>query len=409
MKKLLSFMTALLLCTFAFAELASSQRYFEYGLDVEAGASNNYFRAPDILVKDVVIDITEMAKKMPGDGFVLDYETSLESFFALNLNQFFRSKFYFGISGNGYGNISKSFFEMLGEGFEAKTSKKITTSLYADMFAYTGASVKTEIKGYGIRVSPEIFVPIVHVADTDGYVKYTASETGKIRAEGDIPVNIYSVISLENIKSQSFDSGWIQDALTEAIESVGFDISGEVEHKVTKTFDMGIFTRIPIVPGRLKHKASTRYWGYFEQNNLLGYLDDTEKSEKDYGHDDMTYSSTNCIVHRPFILGTEGAWRPFGNWCVFRPKLDMVVRNPFSSDLQFFGEYAFLADFLFLKVFGITFGTSYENLVFKQTAGFMVNTRAVEFKSAVIFRGADFAASFGLSGMSAYAGLRIGF
>lgn len=409
-KKLLSLMAILsFVCFSLFAELAESNRYVEIGFDAGFGAGNNYFKAADIFTKDLVFDLNKIADGLSSDGLVLDFDVSHNFHFSIDKSSKFRLKVFMGISGNGYGNVSKDFFDLIGYGVSENTYKTIGVKLYGDIFAQAGVSYKTEIKDYGVRFTPTFFAPIIHIADTSAKVYYTASDTGLIRAEGDIPVNIYSLFSLENIGYQEVDSAFIQDALGKAIRAVGFDFEGEVEKQLTETFDLGVFTRLPLVPGRLRYKTTKRYWGIFEQTNLLGYIDGTEAGRKDYGSDDLVYDTAYKIVHRPFLLGVEGAWRPFGKWCVIRPKLNLAVRNPWTSEAQVYGEYDFSAKFSLFNILGLQFGTSYENLSFKQTMGIMLNARVFEIDAYMQLRGADFARSFDMTGCAAYLAFKFGY
>ncbi len=408
-KRFISFVLILLTVSLSFAELASSNRYFELGMEVEAGASNNYFAAGDVLTKKLVLDLTKMAEDLNDSGLEFDFAGKEKNYLAVNAGKNFRLQLFWGLEGSGYGNISKDLFDMLGKGFSANSSKNIELAMYGDIFADAGISFKTDIKGFGVRFTPSVFAPLVHVAQTNAKITYKSTDAGLIRAEADVPVNIYSVVSLENMSDQEINAGYIQDVLGQMVSNLGFDFGFEIEHQITKTFEMGVFTRFPVVPGHLSYKASTRYWGVFEQNNLLGVLDETNSNTKDYGHDEFVYSRSGISVNRPMVFGVEGAWRPFGNWNVFRPKLNLAVRNPFTADYQVYGEYSLLADFTFLKVIGLRFGTAFENLIYKHTLGFMINARVVEVDAGVMFRGGDFVKSFDLTGAGAYAALKIGF
>lgn len=410
MKKIiLSAISFIFFSSLVFAELADPHRYFEIGVGAEAGISNNYFGLTEVLVEELVLDLQKISREMPSDGFTLDYGVDFEHYFALDINKNFRFKFFLGLDGTGYANVSHSLFDLLGTGLAIGETKDIKLSIYGDLFLETGFSLKTDIAGFGVRLQPAYFIPLFHVAETSAKLKYTSSKYGTIRADAEVPIDIYSVLDLDDIKNKTITGPYIQDIISEAVKCGGFDLTAEVEHPLTKTFDLGIFTRVPIVPGSLKYRAHTLYWGYAEQTNFLGYLNDTESSDMDYGHEDFTYSSANYKLHRPFILGTEGAWRPFGQWCVIRPKLNLAVRNPYRKSYQVFGEYALSADFRFLKVICFHFATRYENLVFKQVMGFGLNFRVFEFETKVGLRGSDFANSFGMSGATVQLGMKFGF
>ena len=90
---------------------------------------------------------------------------------------------------------------------------------------------------------------------------------------------------MEGIDDKTIDSAFIQETLSELVKSAGFDFSGEVERSFGKKLDLGLFTRIPVVPGRLKYKAYKRFWGVFEQQNAFGIFDETNSYTKDYGEE----------------------------------------------------------------------------------------------------------------------------
>lgn len=389
------------------AELYAPKRVFEYGLDFGAGVSNNYFTAAEFLVEDLVIDLKKINSEMPKDGLTIDYEVDAENYFSLNLNESFRLKVFFGLEGSGYANVSKDLFKLLGEGYKVGTTEKIEVNSYGDLFFNTGFKYRTKVKNYGIYITPTYYIPLVFMADTHGKVTYSSSLSGKLQANAEIPLTLYSVIDLEDI--ENFDQNTISSKVSEAVKSGGFSVNLGIERKVTKTLDMGINTQIPIIPGTMKHKMEARLWGYAIEENLLGKLDETEYHDYDYGTDDPVYSDANYKVHKPFKLGLEAAWRPFGNWCTIYPSVGLVIRNPYSNDAVSYGEYSLLGEFVLFKTVGLKFGTSYVNRVFNQSAGFILNLRLVELDANVSFRGADFVNSFDKTGASVNIGVRVGF
>ena len=172
----------------------------------------------------------------------------------------------------------------------------------------------------------------------------------------------------------------------------------------------GLYARIPVVAGKLKHKMSTRVWAYFYETNALGYLNDTEEHKKDHGRDDFTYSSANYSVHRPLKLGLNASYTPYGEWFKIQPALGIAVRNPYSSDAIFYPEYALDLRFGFLRqVFNFNIGTAYQNQIFQQRLGFALNLRALEIITQASLCGTTLKTSFSRHGYGALVGLRIGF
>ncbi len=406
--------TIICFLSFIFISLSSGEinrynRKIEFGVEAEGGFSNNYIKATDILVKDLVIDIAKLADDLYGKDFVVDFNVGAKTWLALNFSEKFRLNFFWGVDASGYSSISQNFFDLLCKGFEVNSSETIDVKLFGDVYALSGFTFKTKIKDYGLHFTPVLFTPLFHVNETKATARYTSNEEGLIRAEADLPLSIYSIVDLDGIEDNVKDSAFVQDMVAEIIKNTGFDFTGEIERPFSSSFDLGLFTRIPIVPGRLKYKAYKRYWGVFEQKNALGLLNETNSYTKEYGDDDAVYSRVTKTVHRPFVLGLEGAWRPFGKWCTILPKVNLAVRNPYSDEAEVYGEYNLSADFRLLNIVGLKFATAYENLIFKHSMGFMINAHVLEIDAGVQTRGADFARSFGVTGFAAYVGLKAGF
>ena len=163
-----------------------------------------------------------------------------------------------------------------------------------------------------------------------------------------------------------------------------------------------------VIPGKLTHKASARYWAYAYENNLLGILDDTEDRDYDWGHDDFTYSSASLNVFRPFRLGVEGLWRPFGNWSYFKFGIGMAARNPYSGNAIIYPEGELSADFRILNILGFNFGAFYKNRVWTQKVGLTLNCHILEIDAFAGFRCADLSRSFNATGAAAGVSVKMG-
>ena len=94
MKKLLVCFLTFICASLSFAELKRYDRKIELGIETEAGASNNFVRLTDLLVKDLVIDLDEFSNELSDDGFIIDFNANVKSWFALNFNEKFRLNFF---------------------------------------------------------------------------------------------------------------------------------------------------------------------------------------------------------------------------------------------------------------------------------------------------------------------------
>lgn len=413
LRKLTCITAFLLTAAAVFAELNPPSRIFEIGVDVNAGVSNNYFDARDILTENVVFDLQKIAKEMPSGGLNFNAMFDADFFTAINASPKFRLTFFAGIDGTGSVNIPNELFALLADGNAIGESESMKINGSASVFADIGFTYRTQIKtsygDFGLKFTPAYYLPIAYVPDVNATVNYSTSDTGVLQATASAPVSVYSIIDLQQFIDSDASSPDIQGQIADALRCGGFDFAFEAEHPVLRSLEVGVFTRIPILPGYLKHEMTANAWATATYNNILGMLDDTNSSDVDHGVDDFTYSETSYKIYRPFRLGVEGAWRPFGTWCTFRPGFAVVSRCPYTSDAVWYPEYRFDAEFSLFNIVALNFGTAYQDQLFIQRVGFMLNTHVIQFNVQASLEGSDFVNSFSWGGAGVYAGVRIGY
>lgn len=393
-----------------FAELYKPNRIVEFGVDAKIGASNGYFTPEEVLVKDLKFDLQKISNGISDSGLGIDFVTNERFFFNLNISDNFRVSSFFNVEGSGYANIDHDFFKMLADGIRIGRTLSFDVEAVADVFAVWGLSYQTMIKGYRVKASPAYVVPLLYLKKCSGTVTYTSTKDGSLRADISAPVEVYTVVNAKRYIEHDFETTDISNDITNALRRGGFDLTLEVERPLTRTFEAGAYTRIPIVPGRLNHSMKKTFTASFEIDNVLDYIESSEEIKDLVDKaSETSYDSASAKVFRPFRLGLEGAWRPFGRYVTFRPKLGFAVRNPYSSAMMFYPEYALDADVTFLNIIGISAGTAYENKAFAHSLGFMLNARVFEFIVKAQVRGTDFVNSFKTTGAGAYAGIRFGF
>ena len=77
MKKFYSFVLAIsMLAASAFSYNWFDKRYFELAVETPFGLSNNTLQLNDILTKNLVIDLRELADRVPNDGFDVSFYTN---------------------------------------------------------------------------------------------------------------------------------------------------------------------------------------------------------------------------------------------------------------------------------------------------------------------------------------------
>ncbi len=390
------------------ADLYKPNRYFEIGVDSEAGGANNYFSTSNLLVKDLVIDFNQISNDISDDGLQFGVATHEKAFVNLNIGEKCRLSFFGGVDATGFMSISHDLFAFLAEGIEIGETRKVDVTGHFETFVHAGVSLQTKIKGFAVKFMPSYFVPLVYVPETTATGSLSTKETGEIKAYASAPVEVYSCVSLQSMLD---DNKIPEIAVNEILSNGGFDFGLALEKRFFPSLDAGLFTRIPIVAGTLKHKASTSYYASFETNGLLGKLSDSEEHNSEHGHTDWEYSEEDFKIHRPLKVGLNASCRPFGGakWFRINPMAAIAVRNPYTSDSKIYAEYSLDALISAFNIFNLTFGTSYLDEMFYQKLGFGFNFRVIEIICQARLAGTDFATSFSGTGASAYAGVRIGF
>lgn len=415
MKKISRIPTCLLVfflisLSLASADLYKPHRIFELGFDSDILFSNSSFGIKDFMKKNLEIDLQQLADDIPADGFRA--ATNFNELFVMNLNvnSRFRFGFFTGIESHSNFSISKDLFNLISDGLSVDDSRTAKVSGSADMFLNIGASFQTIISGYGVKFTPTFFVPIFYIPDTTAKASVTTESSGLIRFDAEANVDIYTAVDMHDFMEEKKDVDNLDLSAGKLLSNGGFDLAFEIERNWLHGLNAGLYTRLPLVPGKLNYKMSTRVWAYFYEANALGYLNDTEEHKKDNGHDDFTYSEANYSVHRPLRLGLNASYTPFGEWFKIQPQLGFAVRNPYSSDATFYAEYAL--DFrlsLIKSIFNFNAGTAYQNQIFQQRFGFGLNLRALEVITQASLCGTTLKACFSRYGYGALVGFRIGF
>lgn len=405
MKKLILSLTALCVFSSLGAELYVPNRYVELGVEASAGASNNLYGAPDILQETITIDLKKIADSLGRNGFVIDAFADTSAFFNLNLGPKFRLGIFANVSGSAFVGVGKEFFEVLADGWNFGETKEFSATAYGDLFVNVGASFHTTIfEKYGITIIPTYVMPVAYADDASAKVDFFTDESGTIKASAEASFALHTAFDLEDFSVES-----ATDKISDLVTRGGFDLGFLVERPTIKSLDVGIYGRIPIIPGRLNYKTTRTMAATFTEDNLIQRITDGEDFDYEYDEGETEYSKDTKYVFRPLRLGLEAAWHPFGNWCVFRPKVGLAVRHPYGKKAIFYPEYALDANLTLFKVLGFQFGTAYEDRIFVQRAGIMLNARIFQIDVKALFRSEDFINSFRLAGAGAYVGLRVGF
>ncbi|MCR5218968.1 hypothetical protein [Treponema sp.] len=406
----------------AFAELRPSPRYLDIGTDLDFSFSQNTVGLTEIMVKNLEVDLTEMADAMSDDGLVFAFGTNANMYVDLNLGENKGFGFYLGFDGAGRFSTGKGLFEFLGYG-NSDGSIDTSMSVQSEMFIDTGAKIKMKTGKFGWTFKPSYYIPVYYMPYTTMDMEVSTSEAGyTLKAYGSTDFAVYSNFDLRNVFDEDFSylgtsefMSSLGDDITTILSSGGISFGAECEYQLFNTLCVAAYTDIPIIPGRLRYKTS----GHATLEATLGTVLDSASSDeelekswsKDVSLNDTEESSYS--VRKPLRFGTEAAWRPFGSWCTFRPLLGVAFRNPwgddFSKEESIFMEYELRAEMTILYFLKCNFATLYRNEVYAQQFGFGLNFRVFEMNVDFATCGADFSKTWSLSGLEAHVGLRCGF
>ena len=428
-KKILSAIAAFSLsASLSFAELYPSSRFFEFGLDVNLTANQNLVTLDQILQEKLVIDFAKINKEMGSDGLVLN--VAAEPVFYTNLN----------LGGWGAGvsidvdnqfrlSIGKDLFEFLGEGnADSDTFFSTTVGVNLQSFVKVAAPVKFRFGRLRFKVAPTVFVPVAYVpAGSKVNASITCTEDGVYTALAEGTVDLYTLFPIGSLTGGEFDfNTLLQDATSDIwgtfMNSAGMNLNVGVEFPLFRTLDVGAYGVIPVIPGRLNY-VSSAYANYRVDNISVSSVMNNEvtfatpEMGTHYGFEDCHETVSGYVVNPPFRLGVEGAWRPFGKWCTFRPMFGVACDNPFGSDTNeswenfkenFYFEYGLGTDVTLLYIFNFWLHSQYVEQIFSNTFGFGINFRVLEVDVTVASSSASFAKSWCISGADATISLKMG-
>lgn len=396
----------------ASAELRKPARYVEVGVESAAGASNSYFSAKEFMVKDLVIDLGKVASEMGSGGWKAEFFDREKVFLNVNAGEKFRLGLFAGVDAGGYLNIGSELFDFLGSGYRVGESKSVELNGYVDVFADAGVSIRTKIRDFGVTITPAYYVPLIYMPSTTATANFTSDASGRMVGSAEADLRMYSAVDMSRWlgKDGSKDDPEVTEQVQEALKNGGFDLSLAVEHPIFgQWLEVGGFARIPILAGKLNYEARRTVRANISTDGLLKVLDD-QSPEKEFDTGSWEFSEGGHKVWRPFRIGAEAAFRPFGRWFTLRPMAALVVRDLYTSGSRvFYPEYSLDATASLFDVLSLTLGTAYLNRAFVHSAVLAINARIIEIDAGIGVRSPSFTKSFMGSGLSASLAVKMGF
>ncbi len=407
------------------AEINPSKRYVEIGLDLSLAAMQNAFRITDIMKKDLVIDLTELSRQLPDNGFSANLGMDTKAYISFNFKKFGFGA-YAQVTSNFALGLSKDIFVFLGEGFSAGQESTTAVSTGLEAYAEVGVPVRLKFGNWTVKATPAVYVPVIYIPQPTASITVKAEDDGTINATANADFAIYSIVDTSSAFAGGTFTGF--EGILSQLQQLdisstifgmgGFDLGVNLDYAVSSSFDLGAYAHIPIKPAELNYKTSGNVTFTASVDPILTGL--TQNGSLNYSFEGPTFSGIQTsqvayAVNRPFRLGAELAWRPFGgkNWFVLNASGGVAATNPFGEDFNWktslYPEYEVSADLTLFYVLGLTAKSSYRDRMFSQSVGVRINMRILELDVTVGSSSADFLKSWYLAGASAYAGIRLGF
>ncbi|MFA6857705.1 MAG: hypothetical protein WCR31_10895, partial [Treponema sp.] len=334
-----------------------------------------------------------------------------ELFWNLNLPNGFHLGSAYGLEGSVTGNIGKNLFDLIGYGNADSTTINVDGYANADIFAYFNVSAGIKVDSMRITVTPAIFMPILHAQTSSMSAQVKNPEDGSVQVIASAFGTVYTPTDISFLSDSKTDAD-TEKIIRDTSEGAGFDLAGAIELPVFSFLQAGGYARIPIVPGHLKHSASGTATLKYTADSVSDIINGDSQSDSTIS--DVKYGTDDYYISRPFRLGAESAFRPYGNWFTIRALLGFGVQYPYTSDFKFYPEYSIGIETDLFKIIGMSISTSYLSQMFIQKLNFMFNFRVIELNFAGFLAGAggaanmvDFGTEFSNSFKGAGAGAQV--
>ena len=402
MKKLFACIFAVsVISTAAFSRNFFSQRFFEIKAGTELGASNNLFTVNELLQKDLIIDLPQLADECPDNGF--NIRAGAKPIWEMNFNIV---NVHVGLSAGlelyESMSVGKDLFDFLGNGNSVGDVITFSLDNDADVFAFSHLDVGIKFGRLKVEVQPAVFIPVMSMRGGGAKATVVNGSDGSLDVSMDMNMDVYSFtgLSIEDNKI-NFDIGKISAALTKGF---GFDFGLGLSWDITKSFTVGLTSRIPIVPGTLGYKSNIQ-WGMDYSVKVSDY-ENPEKTEREKT---VTNEYTTLTIHRPLKVNIYADKDLLGTLFNARAGVGFGIRRPFTSDAIFYPEYYLGIGLNLINAFKLNVSTEYKDQVFIHQLGTTINLRLVQFDFGISTQSSNFIKSMEVAGLGGYAYVSVGF
>ena len=369
---------------------------------VPVSVSNNTFGIFEMLQKEVVIDLSEISKEMPKNGFDLFVNASPNYEVTLNINEKFIFGPRIGINMYGTANVSKSVFEFMGNGNSLNESLDFTAQVNADLFAYFGLLLGVKIGKLRVGVLPQAFIPIYSATTEDVFLNIENSEDGKFHITGNGTLAMYSNLGMLNDSPN--DASEIINVLTSGL---GIDVEGYFGWDYSKSVALDFNYKVPIKAGCYKNKMA--YNVNLDFNTSISDFINGDIGSEFVTNGEQKNESVDFKIYRPMKFNLALKFSPFENFLTINALAGVGFYHPFMSDTKIFPEYCVSAKLSFIGLFTFQVSTSYLDRCFSHNVVGGINLRLIQIEAGLGLSSTDFIKSFQITGINGFVSFAIGF
>jgi hypothetical protein len=403
-----------------------TRQHFEMGSGIGGGIDNGIAGTSELFTKDKVIkiDMSEIAHKVPNEGAGFNF--GLNAGFYLDVmnirigNGLWNFGFTSSVDGSIKFNISKSLFKLIAEGNAKKHNNSGKMGASGGIYTEMGltSSAKYQVAGKTLRagIKPAIFTPAIYIPSSTGiyYNLYTEKETEDGKKDGLFldtrgEISIYTPTSFEKAEPGRFIGG-----------ANGFDISLEGEYAlfpslVISDHDIGgldiggSFSHIPFAPAVLTSEMKMGLKPFHIELVGEDLLAGNQPKTPEFEFEDMKYNNNaKKQVFRPFRFDVYARYKPLKTeFVVIRPNIGFSV-NGNKGDEEGYFNAGLEARLNLRNIFIFYLGSGYQETIWKQKMGLVLNLRAFELDLEVALRDQTFPGCFTGHGLNLFLGSRIG-
>lgn len=444
MKKLiLSFVIFTSLICASFAENFFAHRFFEIKVDVPVEVSNNLLGITDIMKKDVVIDLAEIADSVKDKGAALKGSVAPSVSIGLDIPRGLIFGVKVGAEADVGVGLSDDLFTFVGKGnmaLENPNKMEVRTSnTYADIFATASLNAGWNTKKSRLEFIATAFSSLAHFDATNTYAKlYINDETNTISYEANVGANLYSNVNLVS----GLDD--VQAIINSITNNMGFDLSANYKRDLFRFLTIGANARIPLVPSKLSLCSAVSYnkSGEINIEQFLGSSDgQTNTDDQDSGNvppvnePDETEDTSDSMnvkdmlgdpvllaepyaIHRPLKFGVSANFHPFGTLLSTKGYIGIGIRHPFAnvinaatdiSETDFYVDYSIGGRLSLWNILSLELTHECMDEIYKNQLALALNIRLVEVDAGVSMASTNFTKSFTGAGLGAFVTVAVGF